>query len=94
MNESGDNLMPLTDQDYQEIIRRFDDRYVRIEKCNETQEGINKKFANDDKRIDMMLAEQKQLRFESKKGFKFNNWLTAAVLGAIIAAAIAYYFFS
>ena len=84
--------MAFTHDDIMELIKVFDDRYVLQSECNEKQESINKKFANDDKRIDLILAEQKQMRKETKNGLKFNNWLTAAVLGAIVAAVIAFYF--
>ena len=70
----------------------FDDRYVLKDVCNERQENVSKKLANDDKRIDLILAEQKQMRHETKSGLKFNHWLTAAVLGAIIVAVVAFYF--
>ena len=86
--------MSLTHSDIQELKKVFDDRYVLLSDCNERQEIINKKFANDDKRIDLILAEQKQMRSEMKSSLKFNNWLTAAVLGAIVAACISFYFFA
>jgi hypothetical protein len=38
-----------------EFFEEADDRYVRIEDCNDKQESINKKFANDDKRIDKLI---------------------------------------
>lgn len=84
--------MPITHEDIQELKKVFDDRYVLQSDCNEIQEGVNRKFANDDKRIDLILAEQKQMRKESKQGFKFNNWLTSGVLLAIVGAVIAFYF--
>lgn len=87
--------MALTHEEIQNLKKEFfeeaDDRYVRIETCAEKQETVNKLFANDDKRIDLILQEQKRMRAETKSGLKFNNWLTAAVLGAIIAAVIAFY---
>ena len=86
--------MPLTHDDFTEIKRVLDDRYVKIEDCNEKQKEVSAKLANDDKRIDLILAEQKQMRTETRNGLRFNNWLTAAVLGAIIAAVIAFYFLS
>lgn len=76
-----------------EIFAEADERYVKIEDCNDKQEKVNAKFANDDKRIDLILAEQKQMRSETKSGLRFNNWLTAGVLGAIIAAFVGFYFF-
>lgn len=88
--------MPLEHKEIQALKKEFfaeaDERYVKIEDCNEKQEKVNAKFANDDKRIDLILAEQKQMRRETKNGLKFNNWLTAAVLGAIIVAVVAFYF--
>ena len=84
--------MAITHEDIQELKKVFDDRYVLQSECNEIQEGFNKKFANDDKRIDLILAEQKQMRKEAKDGFKFNNWLTSGVLIAIVGAVIAFYF--
>lgn len=86
--------MALDHNDIMELKKVFDDRYVLQSDCNEKQETVNKKLANDDKRIDLILAEQKQMRQETKNGLTFNNWLTAAILGAIIAAVIAFYFLS
>jgi hypothetical protein len=38
-----------------EILEEADERYVKIEACTEKQEAVNKKFANDDKRIDKLI---------------------------------------
>lgn len=38
------------------ILADADNRYVHIEDCNEKQENINNKLANDDKRIDLLIA--------------------------------------
>lgn len=84
--------LTITHDDITELKKVFDDRYVKIEECNDKQEKINGKLANDDKRIDLILQEQKQTKIEMKSGFKFNNWLTAGVLAAIIGAVIAFYF--
>lgn len=67
----------LTHEDIQELKRVFDDRYVRIEDCNEKQEQVNKKFANDDKRIEILIRQQ-----------NINNWLTGAIASGIIALLI------
>ena len=80
--------MALTHEDFQEIRRVLDDRYVKIEDCNEKQETVNKKFANDDKRIDLILLKQE----EGNKDIKKNNWLTTTILGIIIAGVIGYIF--
>lgn len=85
--------MPLTHKDITEIKRVLDDRYVLQSECDTTQQKINSKFANDDKRIELVLTEVKQSREENKKGLKFNNWLSAAILSALIAAVVAFYFF-
>lgn len=82
----------LSHDDIMELKRVFDDRYVLQSDCAEIQEANTKKFANDHEQIALILAEQKQMRQETKSGLKFNNWLTAAVLGAIVAAVIAFYF--
>lgn len=42
-------------EDVVELKRVFDDRYVLQSDCNDTQERVNKKFANDDKRIDKLI---------------------------------------
>lgn len=42
-------------EDVVELKRVFDDRYVLQSDCSDTQERINKKFANDDKRIDKLI---------------------------------------
>lgn len=46
--------MAITHEDIQEIKKVLDDRYVLQSDCDETQERMNKKFANDDKRIDLL----------------------------------------
>ena len=38
-----------------EILEEADERYVKIESCTEKQEAVNKKFADDDKRIDKLI---------------------------------------
>ena len=77
-----------------EIIAECKNIFVQIDDCNTVQAENQKNFANDDKRIDMILFEQKQMREETKSGLKFNNWLTAAVLVAIIGAVVAFYVLS
>lgn len=69
--------MALTHEDFTEIKKVLDDRYVRIEDCNEKQEAVNKKFANDDKRIEILIRQQ-----------NINNWLTGAIASGIIALLI------
>lgn len=38
-----------------ELKKVFDDRYVLQSDCDSAQRDINKKFANDDKRIDKLI---------------------------------------
>ena len=80
--------MPLTHEDIQEIKRVLDDRYVLQSDCDNTQADINRKFANDDKRIDRILLMQE----EGNKAIKKNNWLTTTILAIIIAGVIGYIF--
>lgn len=80
--------MAITHEDMQEIKKILDDRYVQIIDCDNTQSEINKKFANDDKRIDRILLMQE----EGNKNIKKNNWLTTTILGIIIAGVIGYIF--
>lgn len=51
--------MPLEHKEIQalkkEILAEADERYVKIESCAEKQEAVNKKLANDDKRIDKLI---------------------------------------
>ena len=67
----------LTRDDFNEIKKELDDRYVLQSDCNDKQESVNKKLANDDKRIDKLLD-------------KFNTvskllWVIASsVIGALV----------
>lgn len=47
--------MAVSHEDIKELQSVFDDRYVLQSDCNEKQENVNKKFANDDKRIDKLI---------------------------------------
>ena len=76
-----------------EVIAECKNIFVQIDDCNTVQTENQKRFANDDKRIDLVLVEVKQSREENRKGLKFNNWLTAAILGALIVGFIGFYFF-
>ena len=69
--------MPITHEDITELKKVFDDRYVLQSDCDSTQAKISNKFANDDKRIDLLIHQQKT-----------NNWLTTAIAGGIIALVI------
>ena len=69
--------MAINHDDIQELKKVFDDRYVLQSDCDATQQKINNKFANDDKRIELLIHQQ-----------TLNNWLTGAIASGIIALLI------
>lgn len=76
--------MAITHEDITELKRVFDDRYVLQSSCSEIQETNNKKFANDDKRIDRIMY----LQETGNKKIDKNNWLTTAILTVIIGIVV------
>ena len=50
--------MAVNHEDIQELKKVFDDRYVLQSDCDATQQKINNKFANDDKRIELLINQQ------------------------------------
>jgi hypothetical protein len=42
-------------EDFELLAKHFDERYVMKSDCNERQESVNKRFANDDKRIEKLI---------------------------------------
>ena len=76
--------MPINHEDIQELKKVFDDRYVLQSDCDATQQQINSKFANDDKRIDRILL----LQENTTKSLQKNNWLTTAILSVIIGIVV------
>ncbi len=70
----------ITHEDITELKKVFDDRYVMQSDCDATQQSMLKKFATDDKRIELLVSSQ-----------KINNWLTLAIAGGIIALVIKVY---
>ena len=67
----------ISHEDITELKKVFDDRYVLQTDCDNTQRQINSKFANDDKRIELLIHQQ-----------TINNWLTGAIASGIIALLI------
>lgn len=67
----------LTHEDFVEIRNTLDDRYVLQSNCNDTQERINKKFSNDDKRIEVISHD-----------FKVIKWLVSTVAASSISALV------
>ncbi len=76
------DLFSMEQMDY--LDKHFDSRYnkqfVRADDCIERQLQNNSKFANDDKRIDLIL--QNQMGYDKK--IALNNKLTVAILCGII----------
>ena len=67
----------LTRDDFKEIKKELDDRYVLQSDCNDKQEAVNKKLANDDKRIDKLLD-----RFDTVS--KLLWVIASSVIGAFV----------
>ena len=76
--------MAISHEDMQEIKKILDDRYVQITDCDTTQSEMNKKFANDDKRIDRIMYLQEDTNNKLTK----NNGLTITILGIIITSVL------
>lgn len=47
--------MSISHEDFEIIKTEFDNRYVQQGDCDDIQHEMNKKFANDDKRIDKLV---------------------------------------
>lgn len=75
--------VPLDHQEIQsikkEIFEEADERYVHVGDCSDKQESINKKFANDDKRIDKLID---RLEIWNKLLWA----ITSASIGALVVA--------
>lgn len=67
-----------------EIIAECKNIFVQIDDCNTAQAENQKKFANDDKRIDRILL----LQENNAKALQKNNWLTTAILSVIIGMVV------
>ncbi len=67
----------ITHEDITELKAVFDDRYVMQSECNEKQERVNKRFSNDDKRIEIIAHD-----------FKVIKWLVVTVAASSISALV------
>lgn len=67
-----------------EVIAECKNIFVQIDDCNEKQTEVNRKFANDDKRIDRIMY----LQEAGNKKLDKNNWLTITILGIIITTVV------
>ena len=45
----------MTIEEIESLKKQFDDRYVLQSSCTERTDVVNKRFANDDKRIDKLI---------------------------------------
>lgn len=71
--------MAISMEDIAVIRDEFDGRYVMQADCNDRQENINRKFANDDKRIEIVMHD-----FETIKKLM---WAVAtASIGSLVTA--------
>lgn len=61
-----------------EIQGVFDDRYVLKDDCVERQEMVNNKFANDDKRIELLIQKWSTLE-------KLVGTIATATAGTLVA---------
>lgn len=68
-----------------EVIAECKNLFVQIDDCNEKQTEVNRKFANDDKRIDRIMY----LQEAGNKKLDKNNWLTITILGVILTTVVA-----
>ena len=76
------NLFTTEELDYlnEHFDERYNSKFVHVNDCNDKQEKLNSKFANDDKRIELIL--QNQMNYDKK--IALNNKLTVAILCGII----------
>lgn len=69
--------MAIEREDIAVLKTEFDERYVMQKDCSDTQERINKRFANDDKRIEIIAHD-----------FAVIKWLVTAVAASSVGALV------
>ena len=69
--------LTITHEDIEELKKVLDARYVKQKDCDNVQAKLHSKLSNDDKRIELLVHQQ-----------KINNWLTLAIAGGIISLVI------
>lgn len=74
---TGTTRMAISYDDLITIKKELDERYVLQSDCETTQTSINKKFANDDKRIEIVVHD-----------FKVIKWLISTVAAASISSLV------
>lgn len=75
-----EEIQKIKDEIKEEIRRENDERYVLVTDCNDTQADNQKTFANNDKRIDLIL--QKVTSSEKL------TWIIVTAIVGILATAI------
>lgn len=71
----------LDREDWKEIEERLDDRYVMQTECTERQSEYNEKFANDDKRIEIISHDFALIK-------KLMWVIASAVVGTLVASVL------
>lgn len=71
----------LAHDDFTEIKKVLDDRYVLQSDCNDRQENVNKKFSKHDKRIELLVHD-----------FKVIKWLITTVAVSSVGALVFSFF--
>lgn len=71
--------MALTMEDMKRIKNELDDRYVMQSDCNDKQEAVNKKLANDDKRIELIMQDFSTIK-------NLIKIITTASIGSLVAS--------
>lgn len=69
--------MPIDLNDLRMIEQYLSDKYVHVAECADTQERVNKKLANDDKRIEVIYHD-----------FKIIKWLISTVAASSVGALV------
>ena len=69
--------MELSLENIHQLEEHFDDRYVLQSNCSDKQEMVNRNFAYDDKRIEIISHD-----------FKVIKWLVTTVAASSIAALV------
>lgn len=67
--------------DIEKLEQYFDDRYVKQADCDDRQQENNRKFANDDKRIELIMRDT--------AGIKKLLWaIASASIGTLVTAML------
>lgn len=72
--------MAVTHEDIKALRDEFDDRYVLQSECDDRQSEVNSRFANDDKRLEMVSHDL--------GAFKKIGWIAISALVAEVALMI------